>query len=227
MKIAAGQIEASDITSRLLFPTALQGPWLPFERLAETIATSRKKEGLHPHQAEEVVVYVLEGYVDHEYDGGQHATLTQGSVLLLTAHEEIRHQLVMQKGRSARWLSIVLRLPWHTEPPPTSVQIKTAGDPIEAADGTVQRPIVGSHARADAFTHLEYTDIEFAKAGTAFFRLGKTQRSVAYVLSGSGTFGTEHVEPGHGALLENVSGLSIHGTPGFRVALASVPRPSG
>src|SRR6266567_2186287 len=136
MKIAQGQIDASDVTTRLLFPTSQQGPWLPFERFAETIATARKKEGLHSHQTEEVFVYVLEGYVDHESDGGQHATLTEGSVLVLTAHEPIRHELVMQKGRSARWLSIVLRIPWHTEAPPTSVQIKEAGDAIEASDGT-------------------------------------------------------------------------------------------
>ena len=226
MKITQGQIDAADVTTRLLLPTSQQGPWSPFERFGETIATARKKEGLHSHNAEEVVVYVLEGYVDHESDGGQPATLTQGSVLVLTAHEPIRHELVMQKGRSARWMSIVLRLPSHAERTPASVQIKTAGDPIEAADGTVQRPVVGSHARADAFTHIECTDIGFAKEGTAFFRLGKTQRSVAYVLSGSGTFGTEHVEPGDGALLENASGFSMHGTPGFRVVLASLPRPS-
>src|SRR5438128_980845 len=216
MKITQGQIDASDVTTRLLFPTSQQGPWSPFERFAETIATARKKEGLHSHSAEEVVVYVLEGYVDHDSDAGQPATLTQWSVLVLTAHESIRHELVMQKGRSARWMSIVLRLPWHAEPPPTSVQIKTAGDPIEAADGTVQRPAVGSHARADSFTHIECADIAFAKEGTAFFRLGQTQRSVAYVLSGSGIVGTEHRDPRRGAALESGSGFSLHGTPGSR-----------
>jgi len=86
MRITQGQIDASDVTTRLLFPTSQQSPWSPFERFAETIATARKKEGLHSHNAEEVVVYVLEGYVDHESDGGQPATLTQGSVLVLTAH---------------------------------------------------------------------------------------------------------------------------------------------
>jgi len=225
MKIVAGQIDASDVTARLLFPTAQQGPWLPFERLAETIATSRKKGGPHSHQAEEVIVYVLEGFVDHEYDGGHRESLSQGSVLVLTAHDEIRHELVMGKGRTARWLSMVLRIPWHTEAPPTSVQIKATGDAIEAADGTVLRPIVGSRARADAFTQVECTDIEFAKGGTAFFQLGKTRRAVVYVLSGSGTIGNEHIEPGHGGLVENSSGISIHGSPGFRVALATVPRP--
>src|SRR5439155_15570348 len=43
MKIAQGQIDASDVTTRLLFPTSQQGLWSPFERFAETIATARKK----------------------------------------------------------------------------------------------------------------------------------------------------------------------------------------
>src|SRR5437879_11690850 len=167
MRITQGQIDASDVTTRLLFPTSQQAPSSPFARFAETIATARKKEGLHSHNAEEVVVYVLARYVDHESDGGQPATLTQGSVLVLTAHEPIRHGLVMQKGRSARWMSIVLRLPSHAERTPASVQLKTAGDPIEAADGTVQRPIVGSHARADSITHIDCKDNGFAEEGPA------------------------------------------------------------
>src|SRR5207245_3776263 len=90
----------------------------------------------------------------------------------------------------------------------------------------LQLPAVVSYSLAHPSTHIECTYIGFAKEATAFFRLGKTQRSIAYVLSGSGTFGSEHVEPGDGALLENASGFSMHGTPGFRVVLASLPRPS-
>src|SRR6266566_2515054 len=110
----------SDPTSHLLMPTAEQGPFPPFDRFAETVATRRMQVGLHPHLAEEVVAYVL----------------------VVTAHQEIRHELTMQptqEGRSARWLSIVLRLPWHTEAPPTSIQIKDAGDATESRDGTMHQ----------------------------------------------------------------------------------------
>jgi redox-sensitive bicupin YhaK (pirin superfamily) len=220
-----GYVDASDITSRLLIPTSEQVPWLPIERFSETIATSRKKDGPHPHVAEEVVAYVLEGFVDHEYDGGKRETLASGSVVVLTAHDEILHELVMQKGRTARWLSLVLRVPWHTEPIPTSVVTRMAGDPIAAADGSVQRPVVGSRARAGAFTGLELTDVEFAKEGTAFFRIGKDRRAVVYVLGGSGSIGETEVMPGQGALVEQASAISLHGSPGYRVALATVPRP--
>jgi len=226
LTIASSQIDASDVTARLLLPTAAQGPWMPFERVAETVATSRKKAGLHLHQAEEVVAYVLEGYVDHEDDAGHSDALTPGSVIVLTAHHPVQHELRMEKGRTARWLSIVLRLPWHTDPPPTSLLVRNAADAVEAADGTIQRPVVGANARADSPTGLELLDIEFPKEGTGFFRIGRDRRAVAYVLGGSGTIDNERVAAGQGALLENASGVQIHGKPGYRVALASVPRPA-
>src|SRR5437870_2087266 len=141
LTIAHGEIDASDKTTSLLFPSREQAPWLPFERFAETMTTSRTKLGRHPHQAEEVVIYLVEGEVDHVDGSGRREALTAGSVAVLTAHEEISHDMEMLKGKRARWLSVVVRLPWHTEPPPTTVQIKTAGDTKEGSDGTLQMPL--------------------------------------------------------------------------------------
>src|SRR5436309_9845325 len=149
LTIAHGEIDASDKTTSLLFPSREQAPWLPFERFAETMTTSRTKLGRHPHQAEEVVINMVDGEVDHVDDSGRREALTAGSVAVLTAHEEISHDMEMLKGKRARWLSVVVRLPWHTEPPPTAVQIKTAGDAKEGSDGAVQKPVVGRLARAD------------------------------------------------------------------------------
>ena len=156
--IRSSHEDLSDPTSHLLMPTAEQRPFPPFDRFAETVATRRIQVGLHPHLAEEVVTYVIDGLVHHEDGSGNHTILNPGSVLVVTAHEEVRHELTMQpaqEGRSARWLSIVLRLPWHTEAPPTSIQIKDAGDATESIDGTLRRPVVGPSARAETFMQLE------------------------------------------------------------------------
>jgi redox-sensitive bicupin YhaK (pirin superfamily) len=225
LKIVTGEIDASDRTTSLLFPNRDQGPWLPFERFAETITTSRTKMERHPHRGEEVLIYVLDGEIEHVDGAGHRDTLSPGSLALLTAHEEIAHELATVKGKRARWLSIVIRLPWHTEPPPTEVQIKGAGDAVPAADGTIQTPVVGPLARADSFSGLQLMDLEFAKDGTAFFRIGRDHRAVAYVLAGSGKLEGSLVEPGAGVLMENLAGFAIGGSPGFRVALASVPVP--
>src|SRR5213593_2873787 len=226
LKIVQGEIDASDKTTSLLLPNRDQGPWLPIERFAETMTTSRTKLGRHPHQAEEVLIYMVEGEVDHVDGSGRRDALTPGSVAVLTAHEEISHDLEMLEGKRARWLSVVIRLSWHTEPPPTSIQIKMAGDPAEGSDGTVQRPVVGPLARADASSGLECTDIEFARKATGFFRIGRNRRAVAYVLAGSGMIDDVPIKSGSWALLENMSAVAIGGSPGYRIVLASVPRPA-
>ena len=226
VSIVASHADLSDPGTSLLMPTAEQGPFPPFDRFAETVATARVQVGLHPHLAEEVLAYVLDGQAHHEDGAGQHTVLRPGTVLLVTAHQQIRHELTMQpsqEGRSARWLSLVLRLPWHTEPPPTKIQIKEAGDPVEATDGIVRRPVVGSLARADSFMGLECTDIEFSQQSDASFRIDGNRRGVAYAVRGFGTIEKERVEPGHGALFENIGTIALSGEPGFRVFLATVP----
>lgn len=162
----------------------------------------------------------------HEDAKGEHVPLGPGSLIVLSAHEEVRHALSMEKGRTARWLSIVVRLPWHTEPPATSLQVLTPERPAAGADGTVRTPLIGASGPARTSSGLELVDIEFAKRGNAFVRVGGGRRGVAYVLGGTGSIEGEGMEPGQGALLENMTGASLEGSAGFRVALASVPRPS-
>src|SRR5204862_284020 len=116
-----------------------------------------------------------------------------------------------------RWLSIVVRLPVTTEAPSTSLQILTASRPPVGSDGTVRTSLVGSNGPARTSSGLELIDIGFAKEATAFLRVGRDRRGIAYVLSGIGSVENHGLEPGHGVLLENMSGLSLHGEAGYRV----------
>jgi len=81
--IRSSHEDLSDPTSHLLMPTAEQGPFPPFDRFAETVVTRRMQVGLHPHLAEEVVAYVLDGSVHHEDGAGTHTVLLPGSVILV------------------------------------------------------------------------------------------------------------------------------------------------
>ena len=213
------------MTAHLLFPTRDAPSFLPFQRFAESMATSRKKGELHSHIGEEVITYVLEGYIDHEDGSGNHASLTQGSLLVLTARDEARHALRMERGRTARWLSIVVRLPAAGEAPSTSLQVMTPERASVGSDGTIRTSLVGPNGPARASSGLELSDIGFVKEGTGFLRVGRDRRGIAYVLSGVGSVNDHSLEPGHAVLLENRSGLSLNGEAGYRVALASVPRP--
>ncbi len=225
-RVVRGEIDADERTNRLLFPTRDQPAWLPFERFAESMTTGRTKLERHAHQAQEVVLYLLEGEIEHVDQGGHRERLTPGCTVVLSAHDEAHHQLVPVTGKRARWLSTVIRLPWHTEPPPNALQVKGPSDPIEASDGTVQRPVVGPLARADSSSGLEALDVEFARKGTGFFRIGKENRAVAYALGGSGSINEVPVDPGLGVLLEHAASVAISGAPGYRVLLAILPAPS-
>ncbi|TLZ94433.1 MAG: hypothetical protein E6J95_04065 [Methanobacteriota archaeon] len=224
MTLVHGVIDDSDITARILFPTREREPFLPFERFAESVATSRKKGDLHAHLGQEVVTYVLEGHIEHEYGAGVHDNLTEGSILVLTASDEVRHALTMEKGHTARWLSIVSRLPEHAEPAPSSLKIRTPKPSPVGSDGAARTSLIGPNGAVPSSSGLELTDVAFAKRGSAFFRLGHDRRGLVYALHGTGAVDDHELELGHGALLENMSAISIQGEAGYRVALASVPR---
>src|SRR5438128_8849961 len=98
LTIVHGEIDASDTTAHLLFPTRDEQPFLPFQRFAESMATSRRKGEMHPHIGEEVIQYVLEGYIDHEDGSGNHTSLTEGSILVLTAQDEVQHAIRKDRG---------------------------------------------------------------------------------------------------------------------------------
>src|SRR3989442_4872258 len=153
------------MTAHLLFPTHNEPSFLPFQRFAESMATSRKKGELHSHVGEEVITYVLEGYIDHEDGSGNHASLTQGSLLVLTARDEVQHALRMERGRTARWLSIVVGLPVTTAAPSTSLQILTATRPPVGSDGTVPTSLLGSYAPARTSYRLELIYIALDEEG--------------------------------------------------------------
>src|SRR5205823_5465831 len=87
-----------------------------------------------------------------------------------------------------------------------------------------RRPRVWCGGARQLDAGLELTDIAFAKRGSAFFRLGHDRRGLVYVLHGTGSVDDHELELGHGALLENMSAISIQGEAGYRIALASVPR---
>src|SRR5438876_12031546 len=109
MTLVHGVIDDSDITARILFPTREREPFLPFERFAESVATSRKKGDLHAHLGQDDVTYILECTVDHEYGAGVHDDLTPASILVLTAAVEVRRARSMEKWHTLGWLSRVAR----------------------------------------------------------------------------------------------------------------------
>src|SRR5947199_7647764 len=119
---------------------------------------------------------------------------------------------------------MLARLPGLTRLAPSSLKIRTPESAHVGSDGAARTSLIGPNGAVPSSSGLELTDVAFAKRGSAFFRLGHDRRGLVYALHGTGAVDDHELALGHGALLENMSAISIQGEAGYRVALASVPR---
>ncbi|MGA7923476.1 MAG: pirin family protein [Thermoplasmata archaeon] len=218
-----GEIDTTDVSVRRLFPTSKVKEWLPYKLFGETIATSRKRPGAHSHAAEEVVTYVLEGYVDYVGSQGPQVSLHAGCVLTLTASATTSHELAMRKGRTARWIGITLPITLTREGEPPVVQTSEVSRPEASPDGSISVPVIGTGGPVRLKSGLNLADVAFVEEGTAFVRAGADRRTIVYSISGSGSVDQQHVHAGNGVLLDGVGAIALQGLPGFRVIVASAP----
>ncbi len=225
LRVVSSHVDLEDVTGRVLFPTPLVGPWIPFERFAETVRTGSGdvSEG-HSHRAEEVMSYIVEGPVEYEDDVGRHSLLDTGAVALLTARDEAHHNLMAKPAPRSRWLSVLVRYPSDLEGPPHRVQIARGNLPVRSGAGTIERLLVGPEAAIDSASGLTCVDLEFRKAARCVCPVGVERRAIAYTYEGSVTVGDQLVEVGAAALLDGVREASFAAKPGSRVLLASAPR---
>jgi redox-sensitive bicupin YhaK (pirin superfamily) len=222
-RLIVGQVDVSDVTTRVLFPTSQLEDWSPFTRFGETIATPRKRLGDHGHHHQEVMLYILEGAAIHSQPGGQVDQLAAGSVLWLTAPGDAKHAANPGKGRTSRWISIVLELPSQVQDAAPVYRFTHPARPPVGADGTVVTALVGSRARVPSESGLECSDIVFAAEGTSFVEVGHGRRGIVYVVSGEGRIDDAELEVGEAALVEEIGGVALHGLVGFRVIFATAP----
>jgi len=225
-RVTSSRIELDDVSGRVLFPSPLQGPWLPFQRFADTLTTGGgdDPEG-HTHREEEVLNYVIEGRVDYEDDAGHRSVLEPGSVELLTAREETRHKLMgPAPGPRTRWASVVVRCPASIGAPAHRFQVASGPTPIPSGEAALVRFLVGPDAPVASGCGLECIEIGFRAHGRYVCPVGGRRRVVAYVFEGSGSVDDQLLEVGVGALMENVTKVSIQAKSGTRLLLASVPR---
>jgi redox-sensitive bicupin YhaK (pirin superfamily) len=226
LRVVASRIELADVSGRVLFPSPVQGPWLPFLRFADTITMGGgdDPEG-HTHLDEEVLNFIVEGRVDYEDDVGRASILEAGTLELLTAREETRHKLVGAKdGTRTRWLSVVVRVPAGSAGTSHRFQVAPCPTPIEIGEAAMIRFLVGPDAPVQSGAGLECNELEFRQDGQCDSPVGPERRAVAYVIEGSGSVGHQVLEVGVGALIENATKVSIRALSGTRLLLASAPR---
>ncbi len=223
IRIVQGEVGSRDATTRIVLPSRAHESLPPFERVAETIATPRRRFPAHRHQGVEVLTYVIEGSASYEFGPGPAEPLVPGDVRLLTSPTTVSHAINPGTGSTVRWFAVVATLSGGKSDLPR-VQAGVARSAGLQPDGTVERRICGPGSGLNAEAGLECASIEFEASGTVFRRVGHDRVGVAYTLSSTGTIDNQTLEAGEAALVEDAAGIALQGSPGFQLILAMAPR---
>jgi redox-sensitive bicupin YhaK (pirin superfamily) len=223
VKIVAGEISAKDATTRTVVPTAGGSKLPPFERVAETIATPRRRFPPHRHEGVEVLTYVIEGSGLQEYGSDAPVSVRAGSTSLLSATASVAHSMNPGIGQTMRWFAILSTLP-SGRGGSNRVQSGLVEPSAVLSDGTVVRRLVGPGALTTSAMGLECEEIEFRSTGAAFRRVGRDRVGIFYAITGTGQVDGAPLDAGEAALAEDVSGVGIQGRSGLHLMFASAPR---
>jgi redox-sensitive bicupin YhaK (pirin superfamily) len=224
VRVVAGEILSKDATTRVIVPTSAVPRAPPFERVAETIATARRRLPPHRHENAEVFTYVIEGTGTYDFGPGPSLTMVRGSSYLLTAPQSITHSISPGPGQTLRYFATIVSLP-----PGSTLESRlqsTQPPAVPEPDGTMDRALAGPGTRVSSFAGLAAEAIEFHDAGTAFRKVGHDRLAIAYAAAGTGKVDNQALEAGEAALVEDAAGVAIAGRPGLKVILTSVPRSS-
>jgi redox-sensitive bicupin YhaK (pirin superfamily) len=222
IRLVTGELESRSVASRTVLPTPAQGAWPPFRRVGEIAATVRRKLPSHGHEAEEVLTYLVEGHASAVVGDRPAVPVQAPCVLLLDAPGKVGHQL--SPDSAVRWVSVVVSLPKTAGAGVTAERYApTTSGPLP--DGTIQHRLLGAGARFPSRAGVECSEIEFVAEGTAFQRIGRDRRAIVYAIRRRGRVDGTPIEEGEAALMEDVSGIALHGGPGFRALLTTAPRP--
>ena len=223
LRLVAGELDSKTVLSRTVLPSSAQGVWPPFHRLGEIAASVGRKLPAHAHESEEVLTYLLEGFATVSVADGAPASVEAPAVLLLAAPGKVVHAI--SPASAVRWVAVVVELPRTAGATLVSERYApTTTGPLP--DGTVQHRLLGAGAKFSSKAGVECSEIEFVAGGTTFRRIGRERRAIVYAVRGRGSVDGTPVEEGEAALVEGVSGISVHGSQGFRALLTIAPAPS-
>ena len=219
--------EIDGVQGHVLVPTPDQGAWPPFVRFAESEgAAGLRPADPHPHRAEEVLAYVVDGRLVNVDASGRSIEMPGGSGLLLTASPESSHDVGPASGARARWISVVAHLSERDRPGAPSYHPIDAPAARPVGTGVERRELVGPHGPARSAGGLEVAEYLLAPQSAVEIPLDVDRRSIAYVFEGQGRIQDREVPTHSAALSEHIERLMVEGPNGLRLFLASIPIPS-
>jgi redox-sensitive bicupin YhaK (pirin superfamily) len=223
IRVVPGEIAAKDATVRVALPTSAQPHFPPFQRVAETISTPRRRVAQHHHAGVEVLTHVLEGSGVYEYGTSPPDPVRAGSTRLLTAATNVSHAINPAKGGTIRYFAVLTPLP-PGDATESRVQSARGVESPPQADGTAVTHLVGPDAGVRSAIGLEGESLRFVADGTSFRKVGHGHLALCYALSGRGTVDGQPIDGGEAAFIEDAAGIALQGRVGFRAIVLRVPR---
>ncbi len=223
IRVIAGEVQSRTATNRLVIPSVGLNAWLPFVRVGETIASRARQFPPHTHEHEEVLTYLSEGSATYRLGERPGETASAGTAFLLSSASNVTHSISPIKGGSVRWFVLVIALRAELSEP--RLQSSHLSEASTFEEKTQVRRLVGPRAPMTSHTGLECRELVFVQRSTSFLRVGHDRHAVVYAMSGAGTVDGRGLQAGEGALISDVSGIAIAGTPGLRVIAATAPAP--
>ncbi len=226
IRIVAGEIQTQSATTRLVLPTANLPAWPPYLRVSETVAGRARQLAAHPHEHEEVLTVVSDGFASYQLGNDPPQALGPGSARLLTSPGRSSHRISPSRGGAIRWFNLVVG-PIAPSATPPKLQASEPGGTPRVEENALVRPLVGPGAPMSSGAGLEVREVTFVQPSATFQRVGHDRRAVLYVLAGQGSVEGRGIEAGEAALAEGVAAVSLQGSKGLRAVVATAPRLDG
>jgi redox-sensitive bicupin YhaK (pirin superfamily) len=158
----------------------------------------------HPHRGFEIITYILSGWGSHKDNLGNQGRVETGGVMKLTAGSGLWHgeQAGVEKGaKEVHGLQFWVNLPKSEKKRKPEFQVlQKAEIPEVQAEGSLTRVIVGQGSPLRIVNPMTYLDVTVAPGKAWSWELSPQWQGYAYVLEGSGKFGSTAKEAGKSEL---------------------------
>lgn len=174
----------------------------------------------HPHRGFEILTYIRQGHGDHKDNFGNEGRIHAGGLMRLTAGKGMWHG---EGGGTDRpdemieGLQFWVNLPKAKKKVDPSFQLAEDKEfPRQSQDGgkVSVKVLVGPGSPIKMMTPMHYLEVTAQPGGQFHWDIPSDYQGFAYVLEGSGDFGSDGAQAaeGHVAIFGEGSGLSVHNT---------------
>jgi redox-sensitive bicupin YhaK (pirin superfamily) len=174
----------------------------------------------HPHRGFEILTYIRQGSAAHKDNFGNEGQVRAGGLMRITAGKGMWHGEGMGEGKEPEiieGLQFWVNLPKAKKKIDPSFQMAEEKElPHQSQDGgkVDVKVLVGPGSPVKILTPIVYLEVHVQPGGSFHWDIPAEQQGFAYVLEGSGDFGSDGAMAAEGqvAVFGQGSGLSVKNT---------------